>query len=254
MKILYFGNNQVGLEVLKWLKEKGEDIVGVVVHPAEKAKSGNEIIEISGLPEDKIFDGSTLREEETLKKLRSLKPDIGLSVFFGYILKPKLLEILPDGCLNLHPALLPFNRGSCPNVWSIIDDTPAGATLHYIDNGIDTGDILAQKEVCVETFDTGKTLYEKLEAACLTLFKENWDTFRNGKIKSVPQNADEGTHYRLKDFNALSELDLDKEYKAGELIDILRARTFSPHRGVYFLDGNRKIYLELKLTPEDNPE
>ncbi len=248
MKILYFGNNRIGLEVLKWLKETGEEIVGLVVHPEERQKFGKEIIEVSGLSEDRIFDGSKLREEETLKKIRKLLPDIGLSILFGYILKPALLDIFPKRCLNLHPALLPYNRGSYPNVWSIIENTPAGATLHYVDTGIDTGDILTRKEIAVEAFDTGKSLYGKLELVCLDLFKESWEDFKKGKLKPLPQSSEEGTHHRVKEVKTLDEIDLDKEYIARDLLNILRARTFPPYRGAYFRDEEgRKIYLKLEL-------
>ena len=89
---------------------------------------------------------------------------------FGYILRPNFLRLIPRGCVNVHPALLPYNRGAYPNVWSIVDGSPAGVTIHFVDEGIDTGDIIAQAQVVIEPVDTGESLYRKLERGAVALF------------------------------------------------------------------------------------
>lgn len=254
MRILFFGNNWTALQVLDWLKKSSEEIVGLVIHPEGRCKYGREIVTAAGLRTEMIFDGSRLKDQQVLSAIQALKPEIGLSVFFGYILKPELLNSLPHGCLNLHPALLPYNRGSFPNVWSIIEGTPAGATLHFVDTGVDTGDILAQVEVPVDSTDNGKSLYRKLEVASVELFKENWEAFKNGELRRRAQSVTEGTSHRMKDVEALDEIDLDRRYKARDLINILRARTFPPYRGAYFKDGPRTIYLRLHLSEESNED
>src|SRR5437868_7353950 len=147
VKILYFGNNRLGWTVLEWLKAEHEDIVGLVLHPPERRKFGDRLTQTAALEPGRIFDASRLRDAEVQRTIRELQPEIGISVLFGYILRPELLGCFPSGVINLHPSLLPFNRGACPNVWSIVDGTPAGATLHYIDSHIDTGDIVAQHRV-----------------------------------------------------------------------------------------------------------
>src|SRR5207248_7068189 len=135
------------------------------------------------------------------------------------------------------------------NVWSIVDGTPAGVTLHYIDEHVDTGDIIAQREVLVDAADTGGTLYNKLERAAEALFCETWPLVRSGKAPRIPQGSG-GTYHRVRDVEAIDEIDLDRPYKAGDLINILRARSFPPHRGAYFRDGNRKVYIEVSLISE----
>ena len=80
-----------------------------------------------------------------------------------------------------------------PNVWSIIEETPAGVTLHYIDAGVDTGDIIAQRDVQQTELDTGETLYHRLEQASVELFKEAWPDFRVGKSSRLPQDLTKGT-------------------------------------------------------------
>ena len=75
-----------------------------------------------------------LKEPKVLEAIDALQPDIGLSILFDYILRSEFLELCPLGVVNLHPSYLPYNRGQYPNVWSIMDGTPAGVTLHYIDD------------------------------------------------------------------------------------------------------------------------
>lgn len=250
MKIVFLGNNRVALELVKWLRLQDNEIVALVLHPLEKSKYRNEIIEASGVDAAKIFDGGTLRDEAVLKEISSLKPDIGVSAFFGYILKKEFLDILPQGCINIHPSYLPFNKGSYPNVWSIIDGTPAGVTMHYIDEGIDTGKIISQSRVDVLDTDTGGSLHRKLEERSIELFMETWPKIENGTASVVDQIKDAGTHHDLIDVETVDEIDLEKKYKAKELIDIIRARTFSPYKGAFYRNGSKKIYLRLDLSSE----
>lgn len=251
MRILFLGNNRVGWQLLRWLKGCEERVVGLVVHPSEHQKFGKEIVEVSGLDPSCIFDGSQLRRPEMIEKVRALKPDIGLSVFFRYILKPEFLNLFPLGCINLHPAFLPYNRGGYPNVWSIIEGTPVGVTLHYIDAGIDTGDVIAQRQIPVDVADTGETLYRKLEGLCVDLFTETWPLIKTGQSPRISQSGQAGTYHRDSDVERIDRIDLDKIYLARELIDILRARTFPPYPGAYFIHGGRKIYMHLQLLREE---
>jgi methionyl-tRNA formyltransferase len=251
MRILYLGNNWVGWQVLKWLKEQGEQIAGVVIHPPKKQHYTKEILEAAALPAGKIFDGSRLSHPEVATAIRQLKPDIGLSIFFDYILKPEFLSIFPQGVINLHPAYLPYNRGQYPNVWSIIEGTPSGVTMHYIDDKVDTGDIIARKEVPVAISDTGETLYRKLEQASVSLFRDTWPLIKSGNSVRIKQQDGPGTYHRTKDVDNVDEINLDRAYIARDLINILRARTFPPYKGAYIKHKGHKIYLRLQLLNED---
>lgn len=247
IRILYMGNNLVALEVLKWLKDKNENIVGLVVHPPERRKYGEEIIHASELPTEFIFSGIEINQTNFLDRMRELKPEIILSILFDYILRKELIQIPRMGCINLHPAYLPFGRGQYPNVWSIVEETPAGATLHYIDEGIDTGDIIAQKKVIVDFTDTGESLYRKLEKACIELFKENWEAIKKGTTKRIKQPAG-GTYHRTKEVTKIDEIKIDENYEARYLLNVLRARTFPPFESAYVrLSDGRKIYIRVSL-------
>jgi methionyl-tRNA formyltransferase len=250
MNVLLFANNRVGLALTKWLRSRGERIVGVVVHPAARQKFRREIVRAAGVPRRAVFDGSRLVRPANARVIAALKPDIGVSIFFGFILKPEILGLFPKGCVNLHPAYLPFNRGAYPNVWSIVDGTPAGATLHYIDVGVDTGHLIARLKVPVLPTDTGGTLYRKLEEACIALFKRVWPAVKSGRARRAKQPRG-GTAHRVRDVAELDRIDPDRRYTARRLLNILRARTFPPHRGAYVEERGRRIYLRLELQEED---
>jgi methionyl-tRNA formyltransferase len=247
MRILFLANNWLGWQILKWLKDERETIVGVVMHPPENQKYGKEIISAAQLPSSRIFSGETLKDPEVLRNISRLKPDIGVSILFGYVLIDKFINIFTKGIINLHPSYLPYNRGVYPNVWSIIERTQAGVTLHYIDAGIDTGDIISQSKIEVEPIDTGITLYKKLEGAGLRLFKQNWPLISKGQAPRYQQLKMSGTDHSLKATQQIDRIDLEKKIRAGELIDIIRARTFPPHNGAYFVQDSRKIYMRLQL-------
>jgi methionyl-tRNA formyltransferase len=245
MRLLVLGNNWVAWHVIQWLRDRNADLVGLVVHPPGKRKFYDEILQAAALPSDRVFDGSTLTDPAVMKSIEDLNPDLGLSIFFGHILKPDFLELFGLGVINLHPSHLPFNRGQYPNVWSIVERSPAGVTLHYVDPGVDTGDIVAQIEVPVEPVDTGETLYRKLERASVQLFKDTWPLVEAGEHSRTPQKEG-GSFHRTADVTSIDEIDLERTYKARDLIDILRARTFPPHGGAYFeVDGQR---VEVRLT------
>jgi methionyl-tRNA formyltransferase len=126
--------------------------------------------------------------------------DTRLAVSHGYrlILRRPVLERLPDRIVNLHISLLPYNRGADPTLWSVLEDTPAGASIHYIDEGVDTGDVIAQRRVPLADDDTLATGYAKLQDAVAALFAEHWPAIRAGTCERRAQPAG-GTVHRVAD-------------------------------------------------------
>jgi methionyl-tRNA formyltransferase len=250
MRVVCFCNNWLGWQALQWLTREGEELVAVVVHPAERAKYAEEIRTLAAEAGASVIDGAQLRDSHVVERIRDLKAEMGVSVLFGYILREPILSAFPRGCINLHPALLPFNRGAYPNVWSIVEKTPAGVTLHYLDKDVDTGDIIAQEEVPVSVTDTGASLYQKLQRAGLKLFQETWPSIRSGAVQRKPQEG-AGTFHRIRDVDGLDEIFLERSYRAGDLLNMIRARTFPPHAGVYFRHNGRKVYVRVELCEEE---
>jgi len=247
MRILYFGNDWVGLEILKFLKTKNENIIGLVLHPNSNSIYKKELIELFPDVCKIEWDKSNIPFIE--KQILKLNPDIILSMWFGYLIPSSIFKLAPKGAINIHPGYLPYNRGKNPNVWAIVDETPAGVALHYIDEGIDSGPIIARKRVESDYTDTADTLYEKLRKVSVEILKENWDSIKNNRIEII-KPKEKGTFHYGKHFASLDEIFLNKKYKAKDLINILRARTFPPNKGVYFQINGKRYYINIKIYEE----
>jgi len=129
-------------------------------------------------------------------------------VSYGYrhILGREILDLFPDRAINLHISYLPWNRGADPNLWSFVEGTPKGVTIHYLDRGVDTGDIIVQEEVTLGA--PGETLassYGKLQAALQALFKRSWAGIKEGTCGRRPQSG-AGSFHKTKDRQSLSHL------------------------------------------------
>ena len=121
-----------------------------------------------------------------------------ISYGYRYILKKDIIDLFPNRCINLHISYLPYNRGADPNFWSFIDNTPKGVTIHYIDEGIDTGDIIAQRKVYFDDNETLATSYQKLHLEIQDLFYKNWEFIINLEVERFPQKG-KGTFHKTKD-------------------------------------------------------
>ncbi|NLX07172.1 MAG: formyl transferase [Phycisphaerae bacterium] len=252
MKVLYLANNYLGWRIGQVLKEQGDEVVGLVAHPPDRAMFRDEIVSTFDLPAERVISAPTINDPATHDRIRQWQPDVLLSVLFDYILKADTLALAPRGVVNLHNSYLPYNRGNFANVWSIITRTPAGATLHLMDEGIDTGPIIDRIQEPVDLKDTGETLYRRIEIAAEALFRRAWPKFRAGEFAPIEQKHLTPTPtWKKRDVEKIDPIDLDRTYTARELIDILRARTFPPHSGAYIEEGGRKVYLRLQLLDED---
>lgn len=218
IEIVFLGVNDAGMRVYDWLCDR-----------------------------DNVFVHSLLTTREQLSVIEKVQPDYVMSCGYRYIVPDEILQIPNEGCLNLHPSYLPYNRGANPNVWSIVDDTPAGVTLHYMDQEIDTGDIIARRKVEKKFSDTGKDLYERLEDAQVELFKEVWPDVIMGETSTMEQDEDAGTYHRTDDFEELCELDPDEEIEVKEFIDILRALTFPPYDNAEIEVDGETYYVEIDI-------
>jgi len=251
VRTVLFANGRVGRDAIGWLRERGTGIAGLVVHPDAAAREKDAILAAARLDPARVLEAPALRSEAGVAKLASFGGEIGLSLYFAYLLQPAVLELFPRGVVNLHPGYLPYNRGRYTNVWSIVDSTPAGVTLHYVDAGVDTGDLIERRRVPVTPYDTGLTLHRRLEDASLALLRETWPAIEAGTAPREPQDGAQATLHRAKDVEVLDRLDLDRPTTARELIDLLRARTFPPHAGAYFEVEGQRVYVRVALLRED---
>lgn len=153
-------------------------------------------------------------------------------------------------CVNLHPGLNPYNRGWYPQVFSIINKKPAGATLHYMDEQVDHGAIIAQQEVFIYSWDTSLDVYNRIFQAEKILLEENLEAVLSGSAQGV-MPASEGNYNSISDFNRICELDLRRVGTLMEHIDLLRALSHSDFNNAYYIDADgRKIFVRINFIPD----
>lgn len=151
-------------------------------------------------------DENVFLTEEKITKDFVIKSAFSFLISYGYrfILKKEILDLFPDKAINMHISLLPYNRGADPNFWSFIEGTPKGVTIHYLDQGVDTGDVIIQKEVSfispeVETLSSS---YNKLQKEIQNLFFQNWNSIKKQTNSRTPQEGVPTSH-KVKDKNNL---------------------------------------------------
>lgn len=172
--------------------------------------------------------------------------DAVILAYWGKIIGTDLLDVPRWGFINLHTSFLPYGKGKHPHVWSIIEDTPYGATIMKIDAELDTGDVLFQKQCDVTWEDTGETLYFKSICAMDELLKEHGEEILDLKMKPNPQK-EKGTSHLGRELDGKAHIDLDREYKARDILNILRAKTFEPFPGAYFEEDGKKYEIGISI-------
>jgi methionyl-tRNA formyltransferase len=163
-------------------------------------------------------------------------------------------QLFPKGlveairCINIHPGYNPYNRGWYPQVFSIINKLPLGATIHQIDAQLDHGPIIAQKRVEVTSDDTSLTAYNKILNIELDLIEEHIVQIINNEYQAITP-FDEGNINLKRDFNKLLKIDLNEVARVGDVIDRLRALTHGDYNNAYFEDDDGDIvFINLRLT------
>lgn len=145
-------------------------------------------------------------EKITMDLVESYSPDYIVLHGCHSILGKDIVKKYPRRIINCHGAYLPFNRGAHPNVWSFIDNTPKGGTVHFIDENIDEGDIISRKTIEIQTNDTLSTTYWRIRDLLEDMFIDNWNDIIENKLITQKQDLTIGkTHYR-KELESISNL------------------------------------------------
>src|SRR5580692_11156321 len=162
MKLLLLADGQVGLEISRWLVTNFREDVGLLVTTAD-----NEVAAMARQAQIRSLVFQSSSQVADFAKSADLPFDLGLLAWWPKIIRAPLLSLPRRGFVNTHPSLLPYGRGKHYNFWSIVDRVPFGVSLHMVEEGIDSGDIVAQIELPYDWEDTGGSLYRKATEAML---------------------------------------------------------------------------------------
>src|SRR6185369_8107305 len=175
-----------------------------------------------------------------------LAPDLLLSVQYDRILKPPLLAVSRHGAFNLHFGPLPRLRGCFPTKWAILGDEPAGVTLHAIEPGIDSGDVVAQTILPLAPDETDQSLYHRLQEAAITLFREQLPWMRAlAPPPRQPQDEAAAT-YHPKEVPFAGILDWRRD--AAWIERFIRAFTFPPYPAARTWWDGREVQIRAPVT------
>lgn len=137
--------------------------------------------------------------------VKHILPHIIISYNYKHIIDSEVINYMKGEIFNLHISLLPWNRGASPNYWSFVENTPKGVTIHQIDEGLDTGDIVVQEEIFFdEKTESFSSTYEKLNEKIVQLFIQNWKDIKNGTYRLSKQTG-KGSFHMIKDFNQFTK-------------------------------------------------
>jgi len=256
MRIVFIGAGEIGVPTLQALLKSGHEVAGVVTQ-TDKPVGRAQLIEPPPikrvLAEAKmpILQPARIRERQAIEEIRALAPDIIVVAAYGQILPREVLEIPKTACLNLHASLLPRWRGAAPIQAAIAaGDNETGITVMYMNEGLDTGDIMLQRKTNISPSDTGGSLHDRLANIAPDTLLDALRLLADGKARRIPQDNTVAT-YAPKLKREHGKIDWSESADAIER----KIRAFNPWPGAFMaIDGrNLKIFgasiVDLSGTP-----
>lgn len=205
MKIVFFGTPNFSVPFLKALiQDSNIDVVGVVCQPDKPSGRGGAItmpaVKICASTHDvPVFQPSSLKKDPSIQEdLAAYNADFFVVVAYGKLIPASILSTPKYGCINVHPSLLPRHRGPSPLQWAIAEgDATTGVTIMLLDEGMDTGPLLASEHITLDAEETYESLVQKVHQSGPQLLVETLKRFYAGEIIPVDQDEKHATLTRL---------------------------------------------------------
>lgn len=247
MRYAFAGDRKISCDILSFMIAKGFNPLALFVSNGENASHNSQLKNISKLSEDFIFEGNDFKKPENINKLNNLNLDYIIGIHFPYIIPSNILKIPKIGFLNLHPAYLPYNKGWNTPTWAIIDQTPFGATLHFMTEELDAGDIIHQKKLKVNSYDTANSLYQKVLALEEKVFIEAFNEIITLNPRRIQQKI-KGTSYKKVDIEKVQEFKLDDMIIAKDFLNKIRAlSTNDVNELAFYYENDKKIGVKVEF-------
>ena len=254
MKVLFMGTPDFAEESLKSLVEAKYEIVGVVTNPDKPKGRGMKMV-ASPVKQYAIEKGLKIYQPEKVRKntefkeeIKSLNPDVICVVAYGKILPKEILEIPKLGCINVHASLLPKYRGAAPIQWAVINgDKTTGITTMYMDEGMDTGDMILKQEVEIGEDETTGELWDRLAKIGGKLLVETLKEIEKG----IAPRQKQGRDFTLAPMLSKDMAKIEWNKKTAKEIKNL-VRGLNPIMGAYtFLNGKKIKFWKVDIAKED---
>jgi methionyl-tRNA formyltransferase len=203
MRIVFIGTGDIGVPVLQWLLQTREhELIGVVTQPDRPVGREQRIQPpaikaalLASTPDIPVLQPERIKRPEAVAEIAALRPEVIVVMAYGQILPRAVLEIPSIACLNLHASLLPRHRGAAPIQAAILSgDAETGITVMYMDEGLDTGDMLLKRVVPIGANETGGLLHDRLAELAPAALEEALRHLASGDAPRVPQDASLATY------------------------------------------------------------
>ena len=201
MRVVFIGTGEIGRPTLGWLaNSEAHELVGVVTQPDKPVGRDQRVqappikaaLTATAIP---VLQPGRIKHEEAVQAIRALAPDAIVVMAYGQILPRSILEIPRIASLNLHASLLPRHRGAAPIQAAIIaGDRETGITVMYMDEGLDTGDILLESRIAIHPDETGGSLHDRLAEIAPAALSEALNVLQNGAAPRVTQDSAAATY------------------------------------------------------------
>ncbi|WP_094546477.1 methionyl-tRNA formyltransferase [Petroclostridium xylanilyticum] len=245
MKILFMGTPEFAVPCLDMLVNEGYNVIGAVTQPDKPKGRGHKLSQppvkeyavSKGIP---VFQPSNLKNGSFKDDLENLNPDLIVVVAYGKILPKYILDYPKYGCINVHASLLPKYRGAGPIQWCIINgEKETGITTMYMDEGMDTGDMILKKKISIGEDETAGELHDRLSVLGAEVLKETVGLLEKGPIPREPQPHHEATYAPMLD-KSISRINWSKP--AIEIKNLVRGVNPWPVAYTYYKDQCMKVW------------
>ena len=245
MKTVFMGTPDFAADILEALTEAGHEVLCSVTKEDTqkgrgKAVSFSPVKELSLKHNIEVFQPHRIKDEESVRFLKGLGADVFIVAAYGKILSEEILKLPKYGCVNVHASLLPKYRGPAPIQQAVINgDKISGVTIMQMDKGVDTGDILLQREVSLSENETGESLFEKLSKLGGQALVEALSLMEKGELTGAKQDSARASYAR-----ALTKEDgrLDFKMEAETLERLVRGLYSWPGSFTYYNGKLLKVF------------
>lgn len=253
MRSVFVGTVEISWHCVRTLLEMEEEVLAIFTMSEAQApfisayKDFSDLARQYGVP---VYQHSDINSDQNISQIRRTEPEIIYVIGWPRLVKRAILNLPRNGCVGIHSSLLPKYRGGAPVNWGLINgETEWGVTLMYLEDGPDTGDIIAQERFQISVEDTCKTVYEKATTASIQLLREFVPLLARGTAPRTPQDDSQATLYPQRKPH---QGEINWNRTAWQLYNWIRAQTH-PYPGAFtFLPDGRKLFIWQADIPGPN--
>lgn len=236
MKIVFMGTPEFAVPSLRALIDAGYEVTAVVTQP-DRPKGRKRVLtpppvkiqaEKHGIA---VLQPEKLREPDAIAAVAACQPDLIVTAAYGQILPKAVLDLPQYGCINVHASLLPKYRGAAPIQYALMNgEQETGVTIMYMEEGLDTGDMISSVSLPIRESDDAGTLFQQLSEAGAKLLIKTLPNLLAGRIEAVPQQDELATYARM-----LTREDERIDWSASSLRVFNQVRALRPWPGAFTL-------------------